>query len=42
MNNLDDIEKAIEGLKGLNERSSKESELFKERHGRSFGEKKGY
>jgi len=37
MNRLNiDIENAIEDLKGLNERSSKESELFKERHGRNF------
>lgn len=31
-----EIEKAIEDLKGLNERSSKESDLFKERHGKNF------
>lgn len=33
---MNDIEKAIEGLRGLSERSSKESELFKERHGKNF------
>ena len=31
-----DIEKAIEGLRGLSERSSIKSELFKERHGKNF------
>lgn len=33
---MNDIEKAIEGLRGLSDRSSIKSELFKERHGKNF------
>ena len=33
---MNDIEKAIEDLRGLSDRSSIKSELFKERHGKNF------